>query len=142
MSDGSIKIDTIDTKGVDKGLKNLDSKLKTGKKSADNFLGSFTKFTALGAGAAIALNKVVKTVGEMTDAYKVQIKAETQLESAARNNPYLKRRVSKSSKELRRRATVATRPHGDEMLLSPRHGELAAAGKNTRRNLRCHGSRC
>ena len=60
-----------------------------GKKSSDNFLGSFTKFAAVGAGAAIALNKVVKTVGEMTDAYKVQIKAETQLESAARNNPYL-----------------------------------------------------
>ena len=111
MSDGSIKIDTeIDTKGVDKGLKNLDSKLKTGKKSSDNFLGSFTKFAAVGAGAAIALNKVVKTIGEMTDAYKVQIKAETQLESAARNNPYLN---DASVKALKNYAgdTGHTRPH-------------------------------
>ena len=52
----------------------------------------------------------------MTDAYKVQIKAETQLESAARNNPYLNDASVKALKnyagEIQSYST-----YGDEMLL-------------------------
>lgn len=128
MSDGSIKIDTkIDTKGVDKDLKDLDSKLKKGKKSADNFLGSFTKFTAVGAGAAIALKKVAETIGEMTDAYKVQARAETQLESAAKNNPYLNNAsvvaLKNYASEIQSYST-----YGDEELI-PMMAKLAAGGR-------------
>ena len=126
--DGSIKISTeIDQSGLDKGLKGVESKLEDGAKSASKFSGGLLGAAAAGAAAAVAVKKVVEVVKDLTDAYKVQAKAETQLESAAKNNPYLDSASVQALKdyagELQGISTV-----GDEELI-PMMAQLAAAGR-------------
>ena len=126
--DGSIKISTeIDQSGLDKGLKGVESKLEDGAKSASKFSGGLLGAAAAGAAAAVAIKKAVEVVKDLTDAYKVQAKAETQLESAAKNNPYLDSASVQALKdyagELQSISTV-----GDEELI-PMMAQLAAAGR-------------
>ena len=104
MADGEVKINTkLDTSGVDKGIKDLNKKLDDAGKSIDNAgkksktlntnLGGMNK-TALAtagavAGVAVAVKKTVDALNDCEAAYKVQLKAETALANAAKNNPYL-----------------------------------------------------
>lgn len=121
MADGKVTIDTeLNNKGLDKGLKDSGSKLKDFAKTAG-------KVGATAAAAAVSIKAIATGVKEVTEAYKVQKKAETQLESAARNNPYLNDASVKALKnyagEIQSYST-----YGDEELL-PFMAKLAAAGR-------------
>lgn len=76
---------------------------------------------------ANAIGKAVAVVKDLTDAYKKQMKAETQLESAAKNNPYLD---SSSVSALKEYASglQSISTFGDEELI-PQMAKLAAAGR-------------
>jgi len=132
MADGKIEIETgIDQSGVNKGVKQVD---KTLKKSAKSFTSSFAKMrdVMLGPVAGIALlkgglDKVKATIDELTEAYKTQIKAETQLESAAANNPYLNESSVQGLKDYASEIQSYS-TYGDEELL-PMMAKLAAAGR-------------
>lgn len=128
MADGRVLIDTaMDETGVDKGIVSIDKKLKTGTKNIGGLTSGLAKASIAGAGVAVALKKAAEVIGDLTDAYKKQAKAETQLESAAKNNPYLTDSSVKALKdyasELQNISTV-----GDEELL-PQMASLAAAGR-------------
>ena len=128
MSDGFIKISTeIDEKPVDKGLASIDKKLKGAEKTTGSASKSFAKMGLAAAGAAAAIKIAADVVGDLTDAYKKQAKAETQLESAAKNNPYLD---SSSVQTLKNYASEiqSYSTFGDEELL-PMMAKLAAAGR-------------
>ena len=92
-SDGKVTIDSaIDTSGIDKGLKDVDSKLKKTKKS---FSETFAKLRDVMQGPIAAagmvkdsIGKVVDVIKEMTAAYNDQQDAENGLALAAKNNPY------------------------------------------------------
>ena len=83
---------------------------------------------ALGAAAAIsAAKKIGEAVKDLTEAYKVQARAETQLEAAARNNPYLNNRAVSGLKDFASELqSIST--YGDEALM-PLMAQLAAAGR-------------
>jgi len=128
MADGRIEIDTkIDETGIDKGIGSVDKKLKGSTKNLGGFTSGLAKASIAGAGVAIALKKATDVIGDLTTAYKTQIKAETQLESAAKNNPYLDSSSVQALKdyasELQGLSTT-----GDEELL-PFMASLAAAGR-------------
>jgi len=128
MSDGYIKIDTkIDESGIDKGVASVDKKLKGSTKALGGFSSGLAKAGVAGAGVALALKKAADTIADLTDAYKKQAKAETQLEAAAKNNPYLTdssvAALKNYASELQGISTV-----GDEELL-PFMASLAAAGR-------------
>ena len=104
MADGEVKINTkLDTSGVDKGVKDLKTKLndagktidEAGKKSKnlDTSLGGMNKTALATAGAvggiAIAVKRTVDALNDCEAAYKVQRNAEIALQQAAKNNPYL-----------------------------------------------------
>jgi hypothetical protein len=104
MADGEVKINTkLDTSGVDKGVKDLKTKLndagktidEAGKKSKnlDTSLGSMNKTALATAGAvggvAVAVKKTVDALNDCEAAYKIQRNAEIALQQAAKNNPYL-----------------------------------------------------
>jgi len=128
MADGRIEIDTkIDETGVDKGVASLDKKLKGSTKDLGGFASGLAKVSIVGAGVAFALKKAADVIGDLTASYKTQIKAETQLESAAKNNPYL---TSSSVQALKDYASElqALTTDGDEELL-PYMASLAAAGR-------------
>jgi len=128
MADGRVLIDTaMDESGVDKGIVSLDKKLKGSTKALGGFSSGLAKASIVGAGVAVALKKAADVIGDLTTAYKTQIKAETQLESAAKNNPYLTDasvvQLKAYASELQGLSTV-----GDEELL-PFMASLAAAGR-------------
>jgi hypothetical protein len=128
MADGRIEIDTkIDETGIDKGIGSVDKKLKGSTKNLGGFTSGLAKASIAGAGVAIALKKAADVIGDLTASYKTQIKAETQLESAAKNNPYLDSASVQALKdyasELQGLSTT-----GDEELL-PFMASLAAAGR-------------
>lgn len=128
MSDGYVKIGTqIDETGLDKGLKNVDAKLKGAEKTTKDTTASFVKLGVGIAGAVAVANTAVKVINDLTASYKTQIKAETQLESAAKNNPYLDSSsvdvLKDYASELQSLGTI-----GDEELL-PMMAKLAAAGR-------------
>ena len=104
MADGRIDIDTkLDTSGLDKGLKDMQGKLDKAGKSIDAGAGKAKGFSgalkglnagtiasgAAFAAAAVAIKKTVDVLNDCAAAYKVQQKAETALQVAAKNNPYL-----------------------------------------------------
>ena len=132
MSDGRIDIDTrINTQNLDKDVKSVDSKLKslskTGSSSLGGLVNSFAS-AATAAGAVVgAVALVSKGIKETTEAYRKQAKAETQLETAAKNNPYLNEAsvatLKSFASELQSISTV-----GDEELL-PMMAQLAANGR-------------
>ena len=132
MSDGRIDIDTrINTQNLDKDVKSVDSKLKslskTGSSSLGGLVNSFAS-AATAAGAVVgAVALVSKGIKETTEAYRKQAKAETQLETAAKNNPYLNEAsvatLKSFASELQSISTV-----GDEELL-PMMAQLVANGR-------------
>jgi hypothetical protein len=127
-NDGEINIGTkVDTKGLDKGLGEVKGKLGEGSKSAAGFSGGLLKMAGAAGAAAVAVKVIAKAVGEVTDAYKVQKQAETQLEQASRNNPFLSSQSVTALKayasELQSIGTI-----GDEELLGFM-AQLAAAGR-------------
>lgn len=91
--DVNIKIKS-DSKEAQSGIKTVTSelnKLSKGLKNNDvaKLSKSFIGVTGAVAGATAAIKKVNAVVKETTELYRAQIKAETQLEVAAKNNPYL-----------------------------------------------------
>lgn len=121
-----------DTKDAETGLNKLASEInKIGHndtvKGIKNIGQAFAGVTA-SLSAAIGTIKAVKAaMDECTEAYRVQAKAERQLETAAKNNPYLTNtsvvNLKKFASSLQEISTV-----GDEVLL-PLMAELAAAGR-------------
>lgn len=104
MADGEVRIETkLDTNGVDKGLKELKTKmdgagknLDAGTKKTNNLSGALKgmKTTALAtaagvAGVSVAVKKTVDALNDCAAAYRVQENAEKALQIAAKNNPYL-----------------------------------------------------
>ena len=86
--DGEIKINTkVDTSGLDKGVNEVEGKLKKASKS----IGLSSKLTAgaIVTAAVTAAKKIGEVVRETSEAYKVQAKAETAVKTAALNNPYI-----------------------------------------------------
>jgi hypothetical protein len=128
MADGKIRIDTeIDESGLDRGLGSVDKKLKSGTKGTGLFSGGLAKVGVAAAAATVVIKKAAEIVTDLTDTYKKQAKAETLLEAAAKNNPYLDDASVKALKdyagELQRVAAI-----GDEELL-PYMAQLATAGR-------------
>lgn len=128
MGDGYIKIDTkIDETGLDKGISSVDKKLKGTEKVTGSTGKSFATMGLKMAAAGAAIKVVADTIDDLTKAYKKQEKAETQLEAAAKNNPYLTQssvvQLKAYAGELQAVSTV-----GDEELL-PFMASLAAAGR-------------
>lgn len=129
--DINIKI-KADSKEAQSGLNKATTELNKFTKSVkgsdvSKFAKSFTSATGAISGAVVAFKKVVAVVKETTEAYKTQIKAETQLETAVQNNPYLSKNSVTALKEyasyLQSISTV-----GDEQLI-PMMAQLASAGR-------------
>lgn len=128
MSDGYINIDTkIDETGLDKGIGSVDKKLKGVEKSTKSTAESFAGLGLKVAAAAGAVKIATDVISDLTDAYKTQKKAETQLEAAAKNNPYLD---SSNVKNLEDYAASLSDLSGiaDQELI-PQMAKLAAAGR-------------
>ena len=132
MGDGRLDIDTrINTKNLDKDLKSVDTKLKglskSGGSSLGNLANSFTSIIAPAGAVAGTIAVIGKSVKALSDAYRKQAQAETQLETAAKNNPYLNEAnvatLKSFASELQSISTV-----GDEELL-PMMAQLAANGR-------------
>lgn len=143
MADGEVKINTkLDTSGLDKGIKDMQGKLdKAGKglddsskksKGLTDNLGKLNKgaiAAAAGVGAvAVAVKKTVDALNDCEAAYQKQRKAETALQVAARNNPYLN---DESVYNLKNFATElqGLSEVGDEVSLQVM-SQLAATGRN------------
>ena len=143
MADGEIKINTsLDTSGLDKGIKDLNTKLDSAGKSLDNgtkkskTLGETLGGIKTGALAATAgvtavaagLKKTIDALNECERAYQVQRKAEQALRVAADNNPYLNGEsvynLRNFASELQKMSEV-----GDEVSLSVM-SQLAATGRS------------
>lgn len=131
--DGKVSIGTeIDTSGAEKGIKGLSNKLK---KLADNKISKgLANIGAAVSGVGVAFSGVTKAVNSVAsgikavnDAYRVQIGAETQLQTASQNNPYLD---GKSVKNLKAYASQlqSVSTFGDEELL-PFIAQLASSGR-------------
>ena len=142
MADGEIKINTkLDTTGLDKGIKDMQGKLdKAGKtidegskksKGLTTSLGGLSKgavaTAAAVAGVAVAVKKTVDALNDCEAAYQKQRKAETALQVAARNNPYLNSEsvynLKQYASELQSMSEV-----GDEVSLQVM-SQLAATGR-------------
>lgn len=143
MADGEVKIDTkLDTSGLDKGLKDMKSKLDgagktidTGAKKSKSFAESLKGIsttaaaTAAGvAGVAVAVKKTVDVLNDCAAAYRTQKNAEEALQTAAKNNPYLN---NESVYNLRNFASElqSLSEIGDEVSLQVM-SQLAATGRN------------
>lgn len=126
--DGKVVINTeLNTEGVKKGLDGLSKDIKNNTSAQKLNIASLTKMgTAIGAVAA-ATKIAAKTVKECTDAYKTQTKAEVQLETAAKNNPFLNgesvQNLKNYADELSRISTIS----GGE--LTGNMANLAATGR-------------
>lgn len=138
MEDGKVEINTqIDESGVEKGLKGINKKLsdfakkmKTG--DVANLGASITGLVS-GVGTAFKLastgvKAMTKAVKETTEAYKTQIKAETQLDVAVRNSPYMNGESAKAFKDLASSIQKVS-TYGDEQLL-PFFAKLVNAGRS------------
>lgn len=142
MADGEVKINTkLDTTGLDKGIKDMQGKLdKAGKtidegskksKGLTTSLGGLSKGAiaagAAVAGVAVAVKKTVDALNDCEAAYQKQRKAETALQVAARNNPYLNSEsvynLKQYASELQSMSEV-----GDEVSLQVM-SQLAATGR-------------
>jgi len=119
MGNGKLTIDTaINTSGVEQGIKKVQKSLNAIKGAG---------MTAVITAETKALKELVKGIDETAKAYNNQLKAEKQLETAAKNNPYLNSQTVKQLKdfasELQSIGTV-----GDEQLL-PLMAQLASTGR-------------
>lgn len=131
--DGKVSIGTeIDTSGAEKGIKGLTNKLKTltKKLTSNEWAKAGSAISGLGvafSGVTKAVNSVASGIKAVNDAYRVQIGAETQLQTASQNNPYLD---GKSVKNLKAYASQlqSVSTFGDEELL-PFMAQLASSGR-------------
>ena len=143
MADGKITIDTkLDNSGLDKGLKDLNKKLKDTEKEIDSSTKknktlneslkgikvSTAAATAGFAAAAVAVKKTVDALNACSAAYRTQQKAETALQVAAKNNPYLNGDSVASLKQFASELQSVTEI-GDELSLQVM-SQLAATGRN------------
>lgn len=115
-------------KGIDKVSKQIDTLAnKTKKNPIVNFTNSFNSLTRAASFVTKAIKSAAAAVNDTIEAYSKQAEAETQLEAAARNNPYLNtasvQRLKDYASQLQSISTV-----GDEELL-PMMAQLAAAGR-------------
>lgn len=133
MADGRIEIDTaINTDGAEKGVKTLSGKLKNlGGGSIIKGLGNvgmaFGGITVAVQVATKAMKAAAAVVKDLTETYKVQAKAETQLQAAAKNNPYLTGESVTALKNFASELQGVT-TYGDEQLL-PLMATLASSGR-------------
>lgn len=131
--DGKVSIGTeIDTSGAEKGIKGLSNKLKTltKKLTSNEWAKAGSAISGLDvafSGVTKAVNSVASGIKAVNDAYRVQIGAETQLQTASQNNPYLD---GKSVKNLKAYASQlqSVSTFGDEELL-PFMAQLASSGR-------------
>ncbi|MBB5227427.1 hypothetical protein DYE50_01380 [Treponema ruminis] len=121
-----------DTKEAESGISKVTSSLnKLAKDVEKNPITKLSKsVTMLGGAFHVAtgiINKVSGAISDVTEASRVQITAEKQLEAAAKNNPYLSeysvQQLKAYAGELQSISTV-----GDEELL-PMMAQLAVAGR-------------
>lgn len=136
----TIKI-TSDTKDAESGLDKVSKKINEFSKNNQQSLGGVQRFNnaikgavksfssiGVAVGAAVgAIKKINDVVSETTNLYKEQIKAERQLETAAKNNPYLDETSVDQLKDFAS-AMQKVSNVGDEELI-PMMAELAAAGR-------------
>lgn len=132
-NDGEIKISTlIDNSELQKGAKKTEGIIGNlaKKLSSTNFANIGASISGIGAAVQLvgkSFNAVSATIKDLTETYKTQAKAETQLEQAAKNNPYLNeasvRQLKKYASGLQEISTL-----GDEQLL-PMMAQLASAGR-------------
>lgn len=119
MADGKIVVDTeINTDGVEKGINNIKN--------------SFSKLKATGMAGVIAAEvKAIKDLGkaikDTSDAYNLQVKGETQLKNAVKNNPYLNDNSVKNLENFASKMQEIT-TLGDDYLL-PFMAQLASTGR-------------
>ena len=133
MADGKIEIETgINTKGLEKDAKSLKGKIS--KIGNSDTLKGLSNIGAAASGVGVAFSAAKKAVeiakaaiGDLTESYKAQAQAETQLAQAAKNNPYL---LSESVAKLKSYASElqSISTYGDEELLSFM-AQLASAGR-------------
>lgn len=125
----NIKV-TADTKDAKKGLNKITEQINkvANSKPINNYnklTSSFGKIIPL---VTKSVKKAKDTLNELAQSYNVQAKAEKQLETAAKNNPYLNNlnvsALKNFASELQSISAV-----GDEELL-PLMAQLAAAGRN------------
>ena len=143
MADGQITIDTkVDNSGLDKGLNDLKKKLDQTNKTVDEgtkkskglneslkgMKAGALAATAGFAAAAVAVKKTVDALNDCSAAYRTQVKAETALQVAAKNNPYLNGESVDSLKQFASELQSVTEI-GDELALQVM-SQLAATGRN------------
>ena len=145
MADYSISTQiTLDDSKFTKGVKNAQNSTKKLSSALSSVTKGFGKGGLLGAvtGAGLALGgigiavgtavkvfqKLSKTIGECTDAYKKQLNAERALDTAIKNSPILTETASKHLKEFASQIQK-TSNIGDEELL-PMMAQLVATGRD------------
>ncbi len=130
----NIKI-VANTKEAAEGINRVSGQLDKLSKEANSKLSTFSKLGSVVSGvqaafslASGAIKGVSSAVNEVIEAYKTQATAETLLETAVRNNPYLRdesaERLKSFASELQKIGTV-----GDETLI-PMMAQLASAGRS------------
>lgn len=133
MADGTIEIETkIQEKGITDSVNRIKDSIKQlGNGSLVKGIGNLgVAFNGVSGAIKTAIG-VVKSakaaIDDLTETYKVQAQAETQLEQAAKNNPYL---LSSSVRELKRYASElqSISTYSDEQLL-PMMAQLASSGR-------------
>lgn len=153
MADGEVKINAkLDSSELDKGLKDMKGKLDNAGKSIDNgskkteglnksFKGLNTGVLKAAGGFALAATAIKKTVDVLNDcaaAYEQQRKAETALQVAAKNNPYLNeesvQNLKNFSSQLQSMSEI-----GDEVSLKVM-SQLAATGRNEEQIMQIMGA--
>lgn len=156
-NDGEVRIGTkVDESGLDKGLKSVKNKVNSTQKdlggnakglnalktafnetggAAAGFASKMESVATSGGavaagitGAILAAKKYIETLEQANEAYKVQEKAESALQKAAENNPYLNResvqRLKDYASEIQRVSNF-----GDEGTIDV-IAQLAASGRS------------
>lgn len=129
-----IKI-TANTKEAAEGINRVSGQLNKLSKEANSKLSTFSKLGSVVSGvqaafslASGAIKSVSSAVSEVIEAYKTQATAETLIETAVKNNPYLRdeaaERLKSFASNLQQIGTV-----GDETLI-PMMAQLASAGRS------------
>lgn len=145
MSDYNISANiTANTKGYEAGINKVQKTTKSFSASLSKVIQGLGKNGLVGAmgsiglasaGLTATLGSVVKiakqvsqAIGECTEAYKKQLKAERSLDTAIKNSPILNETASKNLKEFASQIQK-TSNMGDEELL-PMMSQLVAAGRD------------
>lgn len=144
MADGEVRIESkLDNSNVDKGLKELQSKINDIWKAINSSarpvkdynnsissIGFNSLKTAAGLGSlTLAAKKTVDIINDCTAAYKTQLAAETKLEQAMKTNPMLNREGIESLKRYASELQEVS-IYGDEQIID-QMAQLVASGRNT-----------